>query len=95
MNYFPRLIREMNVMYKGDNTPFLTREETEKVMVIFHGLLMYIIHNCHFQVNINARYQINKIMDYLEINPELWIKYRVSKKGNKNLNNLFSKDINE
>ena len=28
MNYFTRLIREMNVKYEGDNTTFLTREET-------------------------------------------------------------------
>ena len=29
MNYFTRLRREMNVKYEGDNTPFLTRGETE------------------------------------------------------------------
>ena len=34
-------------------------------------------------------------MDYLEIKPELRLKYRVSKKANNKLNNLFSKYINE
>ena len=28
MNYFTRLIREMNVKYEGDYTPFLSREKT-------------------------------------------------------------------
>ena len=80
----------------GDNTPFLTREETEQMTVMFHGLMMHIIYDCHFQGNINTRYCINKIMDYLEIKPELRIKHRVSNKGNKKkLNNLFSKYINE
>ena len=51
MNYFTRLIREMNVKYEGDNTPFLTREETEQIWVMFHGLRLLIIHNCHFQGN--------------------------------------------
>ena len=95
MNYLPRLIREMNVKYEGDNTPFLTMEETERIREMFKGLLLYIIQDCHFQGNINTRYCINKIMDDLEIKPELRIKYRVSKKANNELNNLFSKDINE
>ncbi len=95
MNYFTRLIREMNVKYEGDHTPFLTMEETERIREMFKGLLLYIIHGCDFQGNINTRYCINKIMDYLEIKPELRIKYRVSKKANNKLNNLFSKYINE
>ncbi len=95
MNYFTRLIREMNVKYEGDNTPFLTMEETERIREMFKGLLLYIIHGCDFQGNINTRYCINKVMDYLEIKPELRIKYRVSKKANNKLNNLFSKYINE
>ena len=70
----------MNVKYEGDNTPFLIREETEQMMVMFHGLMIYIINDCHFQGNINTRYCTNKIMDYLEIKPELRIKHGVSKK---------------
>ena len=86
----------MNVKYEGDNTPFLTREETERIREMFKGLLLYIIiHDCHFQGNINTRYCINKIMDCLESKPELWIKYRVSNKANNKFNNLFSKYINE
>ena len=52
---------------------------------MFKGLLLYIIHGCDFQGNINTRYCINKIMDYLEIKPELRIKCRVSKKANNKL----------
>ena len=48
MNYFARLTREMNVKYEGDNTPFLTREETEQMTVMFHGLMIDIINDCHF-----------------------------------------------
>ena len=70
----------MNVKYECDNTPFLTREETEQMMVMFHGLMMCIIHDCHFQGNTNTRYCKNKIMDYLEIKPELRIKHRVYKR---------------
>ena len=70
------------------------KEETEQMTVIFHGLMIYILNDCHFQGNINTRYCINKIMDYLEIKPELRIKYGVSKKANNKLNNLFSKYIN-
>ena len=95
MNYFTRLRREMNVKYEGDNTPFLTREETEQMRVMMKRLMIYIIHDCHFQGNIITRYCINKIMDYLEIKPELRIKHRVSKRANKNLYNLFSKYMNE
>ena len=91
MNYFTRLIREMNVKYEGDNTLFLTMEETECIRKMFKGLLLYIPHNCHFQGNINTRYWINKIMDYLEIKLELRIKHRVSKKACKKLDDLFSK----
>ena len=40
MNYFTRLIREMNVKYEGDNTPFLKREETERIREMFKGLLL-------------------------------------------------------
>ena len=79
MNYFTRLTREMNVKCEGENTPFLTREETEQMTIMFHGLM--IIKDCHFKGNINTRYCINKIMDYLEIKPELGIKHRVSKKN--------------
>ena len=43
MNYFTRLIREMNVKYEGENTPFLTREETEQMTTMFRGLMIYII----------------------------------------------------
>ena len=75
----------MNVKYEGYNTHFLTREDTEQMMVMFHGLMMYIINDCHFQGNINTTYCINKIMDYLEIKPELRIKHRVSKKANKKI----------
>ncbi len=84
----------MNVKFEGDNTTFLTSQETEQMMTMFRGLMIY-NNDCHFQGNINTRYCINKIMDYLEIKPELRIKHRVSKKANKNLNNLFSKYINE
>ena len=66
----------MNGKYEGDNIPFLTREETEQMMTMFCGLMMYIIINdCHFQGNINTRYCKNKIMDYIEIKPELRIKH--------------------
>ena len=85
MNYFTRLIREMNIKYEGDNTPFLTREETEQMMTMFRGLMIYIINDCYFQENINSRYCINKIMHYLEIKPEPRIKHRVSKKANKKI----------
>ena len=44
MNYFTRLIREMNVKYEGDNTPFLTMEETEHIREMFKGLLFYQIY---------------------------------------------------
>ena len=71
----------MNVKYEGDNTPFLSREETEQMTTMFCGLIIYIINDCHFQGNINTRYCKNKIMDYLEIQPELRIKHRVSKKA--------------
>ena len=67
MNFFTRLIREMNFTYESDNTPFLTREETEQMTVMFHGLMIYIIHDCYFQGTINARYCIYKIIDCLEI----------------------------
>ena len=83
----------MIVKYEGDNTPLLTREETEQMTIMFHGLM--IIKDCHFKGNINTRYCINKIMDYLEIKLVLRIKHRVSKNANKKLNNLFSKYINE
>ena len=33
----------MNVKYEGDNTPFLTREETEQMTLIFHGMIIYIV----------------------------------------------------
>ena len=95
MDYFTKLTRGMNVKYESDNTPFLTRETTEQLTVMFHGLMIYIINDCYFQGNINTRYCTNKIMDYLEMKPELRIKHRVSKKANKKLNNLFSKYINE
>ena len=49
----------MNVKYEGDHKPFLTRIETEQ-MIMFHGFMMYIIHDCHFQGNINTRYCLNK-----------------------------------
>ena len=55
-----RVIIHEGVKYEG------TREETEQMMVMFHGLMMYIIYDCHFQRNINTRYCINKIMDYLK-----------------------------
>ena len=69
----------MNVKYEGDNTPFLTREETKQMMVMFRGLMIYIINDCHFQGNVNTRYCVNKIMDYLEIKPELRIKQSFQK----------------
>ena len=80
MNFFTRLIREMNFTYESDNTPFLTREETEQMTVMFHGLMMFIINDCHFQGNINTRYCINKIMDYLEMKPEIRIKHSFKKR---------------
>ena len=43
MNYFTRLIREMTVKYEGDNTPFLTREETEQMTTMFHVLMIYLL----------------------------------------------------
>ena len=36
MNYLTRLIREMNIKYEGDNTPFLTTQETDKIWTMFH-----------------------------------------------------------
>ncbi len=94
MNYFTRLIREMNVKYYDDNTPFLTREETICIEEMYKGLMIFIIQN-NFNGNVNTRYYINKIMDYFEIKPELRIKYRVSKIAQKKLDDLFSKYINE
>jgi len=66
-------------------------QETEQMMVMFHGLMMYVINDCHFQGNINTRYCFNKIMDFLEIKPEFRIRHRISKKANNILYNLFSK----
>ena len=66
MNYFTRLIREINLKYEGDNTPFLTMEEIDNIRLMFQRLIC-IIHDCHFRENINTIYYINKIMDYLEI----------------------------
>ncbi len=94
MNYFIRLIREMNVKYYDDNTPFLTREETICIGKRYKGLMIFIIQN-NFDGNVNTRYYINKIMDYFEIKPELRIKYRVSKITQKKLDDLFFKYINE
>ena len=64
---FTRLKREMNVKYEGHNNPFLTTDEIDQIRVMFNGLMLFTVHNCHFQGNINTIYCINKIMDYLEI----------------------------
>ena len=50
---------------------FLTIEVTEQMRVMFYGLMLFIIHDCHFQGHINTIYCSNIIMDYLEIKPEL------------------------
>ena len=54
----------MNVKYEGDNAPFLTKEETEQMRVMFNGLVLF-IHDCHFQGNFNTRYCKNITTDYL------------------------------
>ena len=54
MNYFTRLIREMNVKYECDNSPFLTMEETERIREMFKGLLLYRVFQkswAHFNID--------------------------------------------
>ena len=63
-------------------------EEIDKIRLMFHRLMMSVIHDCHFRENINTRY-INKIIDYIEIKPEFWINYRVSNITCKKLDDFF------